>query len=479
MDCFGKSQKAAEETKIATAREKISIRVTEIATDIISKENRNLKVEDLLEIENNEITVQKNTDGTIYTEVDEENKEYVIAECDGYKFKVYANGEVELYTDEEIVQITYKKTSISEDRKKITILITVTGNKGLEKVIKSDGIEIYSTENQKQIAMDFTADSGVDYIFKAIGKGGTEKTKIINVTAGDIYTIEELENMSLGLNISYRLMKNLNFNDINSYETQEKYDYYNRDIDEDGKLDNSWEPIGNYAAPFTGTFDGQYYTISNLYINSITDYIGLFGYQGSGKIMNLYLKDVNINSTMDNVGGLVGRADGSIDQVRITGNITGRNNVGGLFGCGYGYGTISKISSWCNVTGTNCVGGICGHKYADLQNCYSRGEIIGTNGQSSGIHCGIPNGSMKYCYAACKMNGNEKYGLHAYWEDMTSSYWDAEVSGAKQDGWFPDSGKTTAEMQTQSTYADWDFNTIWEMDSDTGYPRLQWEKNKN
>ena len=40
-------------------------------------------------------------------------------------------------------------------------------------------------------------------------------------------------------------------------------------------------------------------------------------------------------------------------------------------------------------------------------------------------------------------------------------------------------GITTAEMKTQSTYTDagWDFDTVWEMDPVSGYPRLQWEKN--
>ena len=40
-----------------------------------------------------------------------------------------------------------------------------------------------------------------------------------------------------------------------------------------------WTPIGNSSTYFTGYYDGQNHTISNLYINrSSTDYVGLFGY---------------------------------------------------------------------------------------------------------------------------------------------------------------------------------------------------------
>lgn len=34
-------------------------------------------------------------------------------------------------------------------------------------------------------------------------------------------------------------------------------------------------------------------------------------------------------------------------------------------------------------------------------------------------------------------------------------------------------GKTTIEMMTQSTYKDWDFETIWCIDEGKDYPRLQ------
>ena len=67
--------------------------------------------------------------------------------------------------------------------------------------------------------------------------------KIINVTPYDIYKIEDLENIKKGLNKSYKLMNDLDFKDRDSYRTEDKYNYYNKDANGDGNPDNSWIPI--------------------------------------------------------------------------------------------------------------------------------------------------------------------------------------------------------------------------------------------
>ena len=54
-----------------------------------------------------------------------------------------------------------------------------------------------------------------------------------------------------------------------------------------------WNPIGNGSNAFYGSYDGQGYTISNLFISRSTDYIGLFGYCSAGTIENLGATDVS------------------------------------------------------------------------------------------------------------------------------------------------------------------------------------------
>ena len=59
----------------------------------------------------------------------------------------------------------------------------------------------------------------------------------------------------------------------------------------------SWTPIGKNTNAYTGTFDGQGYTISGLYLNdSNLDFVGLFGYAGSnGTVKNVGVVDSYFN----------------------------------------------------------------------------------------------------------------------------------------------------------------------------------------
>ena len=71
----------------------------------------------------------------------------------------------------------------------------------------------------------------------------------------------------------------------------------------------NWDPIGeDQITPFTGTFDGQGYTIDNLYINRSEHYLGLFGRTNGATIQNVGMVNVDITGgdTYSNIGGLVG-----------------------------------------------------------------------------------------------------------------------------------------------------------------------------
>lgn len=119
----------------------------------------------------------------------------------------------------------------------------------------------------------------------------------------------------------------------------------------------SWVPIGG-ASPFTGTFDGDGYTISNLTLDDsagvYTDGVGLFG-NASGTIQNLNLSNFTI---------------------------TGQNKVGALVGNLFG-GTIHKCCSLeGSVTGlVSKAGGLVGYMSSDpmIQNCYATSDVVGVD----------------------------------------------------------------------------------------------------
>jgi filamentous hemagglutinin family protein len=110
-------------------------------------------------------------------------------------------------------------------------------------------------------------------------------------------------------------------------------------------IGNNFTPIGTSGSPFTGDFDGQGYTISDLVINKPgQSSVGLFGYTDGSEIRNIGLIDVDING-FANVGALSGEAYSSLfENTYSTGEVVGAECVGGLVGYLYG-STISKSYS--------------------------------------------------------------------------------------------------------------------------------------
>ncbi len=130
-----------------------------------------------------------------------------------------------------------------------------------------------------------------------------------------------------------------------------------------------WEPIGTSGNRFTGSFDGNGHTISNLFIDrDDMEHVGLFGYvHGDGTIIeNVRLEHVNVTGHRE-VGGLVGSVDydpglvtiENVDMVDVT--VTGYQEVGGLIGEIYGYAAIENVELVdVNVTADRDLGGLAG-----------------------------------------------------------------------------------------------------------------------
>ena len=78
----------------------------------------------------------------------------------------------------------------------------------------------------------------------------------------------------------------------------------------------SWIPIRNVLESetgYSGTFDGQGYTISGLYCVTESNPTGLFGYiESSGSVKNVAIKDSYFNSS----GGLIGSICGQFGKSR-------------------------------------------------------------------------------------------------------------------------------------------------------------------
>ena len=148
-----------------------------------------------------------------------------------------------------------------------------------------------------------------------------------------------------------------------------------------------WEPIGARWSPYTGTFDGQGYTISGLYFNNPTSsYVGLFGSIGAnGKIFN------------------VGVLDSYFQFSQFGGGV-----------CGVNYGTVRDCKNTGSVRGLAAIGGVCGlnEKGGIIENSFNEGTVSGTgdNVQQVGGVCGYNNGTIKSCYNTASVSGQNSVG---------------------------------------------------------------------
>lgn len=201
---------------------------------------------------------------------------------------------------------------------------------------------------------------------------------------------------------------------------------------------DGWKPIDMFA----GTFDGNGYKITGLWIDRPNDNnVGLFGYIQNAKIKNLKVEIAEDKEVMGH--NSVGAIAGSIHKSSITdsyskGNIRGNNYVGGITGNIHedsivansrfegnikGWSSIggitgaidnSKIVNSCStryIRGSSNVGGITGDSIGgSIKNSCSTGSVIGALGKVGGIAGNIENSSITNSYSESELTGNGYVG---------------------------------------------------------------------
>ena len=161
---------------------------------------------------------------------------------------------------------------------------------------------------------------------------------------------------------------------------------------EDGKELLSWIPIGNYYNRWKGNMNGQGHTISNLYIKTAQNYVGLFGSTERATIQDLifdYAKVENVNTTNTNTlytGILAGYADG-----------VSPSHIRGI-----------KTTNNCTVIGQEHTGGIVGGARINFENCENHSSVKGTS-ELGGIAGSSTNINIKCCTNYGTVENNNSY----------------------------------------------------------------------
>ena len=261
-----------------------------------------------------------------------------------------------------------------------------------------------------------------------------------------------------------------------------------------------------HDGPFGGVFDGNNHSISEFSCSRSNDvYVGIFGYVKDGTIKNLKLVSPSLTDASYDDMRCVGPIAGYVETSDISGcsvvggTVEGQEYVGGLVGLCQG-GFIADCSSSASVSGTSRVGGLVGSRAIfgspDIKDCYAQGAVTGDNyvggfiGNSS--DAGIVN-----CYSSGLVTADTNVGGFSgynvsewgYSNNIISCFWDSQVNpDVNSTGNIDDpnaAGKTTVEMQTESTFtsAGWDFvgelanggSDDWAMPAGGGYPVLWYE----
>ena len=277
-----------------------------------------------------------------------------------------------------------------------------------------------------------------------------------------------------------------------------------------------WTPIGTESAPFTGTFDGAGYTITGLTTRGTSDVQGFFGVVNGGHIINVNLRNVDIEGR-NSIGGLVGRIEGgTVSGSFVTGWVDGSQDVGGLVGT-VERGSISNSDAYVEVTGGLFVGGLSGSVSdgSTVSGSYTVGTVSALS-TAGGLVGFVAGSTVSDSYAATTISSDNSGGLVGWLEGGTvsrsyatgfvssednsdntalgglvgeisgnnatvsDSFYDQTTTGQSQRD-DTDTGrgvpKTTAEMKNQATFtnSNWDFDTVWAIDptNNIGYPYLQ------
>ena len=269
------------------------------------------------------------------------------------------------------------------------------------------------------------------------------------------------------------------------------------------------------SAFFTGIFAGLGHNISNLNINTGSNYTGLFGKTGAGsQIRDLGLINAQISGA-NYTGGIVGYAYGRLSNVSLTGSsVTGADTVGGLAGILYSTdatidrssftgtvngggtsagglvgliqrGSVSNSYASATVSGHVNTGGLAGDvTYGSISNSYALGSVTGQF-TAGGLVGGMYQGTISNSYAANTVTAAVSEGgsilgsvrestlNNVFWDKTKSAYGVGTYANTTLNNV---TGLTTAQFQDTATFmaaaTGWDFNSVWMPPSGGYYPEL-------
>jgi len=297
-----------------------------------------------------------------------------------------------------------------------------------------------------------------------------------------ISNVEDLQHIHQFLNSHFILSNDINLNDV------------------------EWDPVGSFSKPFSGSFNGNGFAISNLNIISDSKVVGFFGVIKNAEISNLNLNDVFVHSSRQFVGGLAGGSiNSSINSVSVSGKVSSDSYaVGGLVADSYL--TSFTSSSFAGVVSAHrsTVGGLAGFLTSgSIKDSFSSADVIANSSfvAPAGQVGGLAGGGWGSSISSSIFYGNISIDSDAYYSSNPTSSWSSKIiletgglfGVSSTDSFCIDSfydtttssselfnecgiGLSTEDLQTpikaSGIYSSWS-EDIWNFGTSTEYPTLK------
>ena len=203
--------------------------------------------------------------------------------------------------------------------------------------------------------------------------------------------------------------------------------------------DVAWTPIGDNANPFLGNFDGQGYTVSNLYVVN-EGWAGLIGHAGKSAgstIKNVTIAGATIISNRM-AGAVVGQIYGNIDNCHVVDAeiIVTPNLVGNSYDNG---DKVGGIVGWLGDNGNN----------RTLSNCTATNVVLSAYRDVGGI--------VGYVASSTTVKDNSVSGITITVDQNTNYYGDKDVNAGyvcgRVNGTITEENNQNANSSISSTYS--------------------------
>lgn len=388
--------------------------------------------------------------------------------------------------------VWYSGSTDALDLKKIIpstgqdLKFSVTGGGNL---VELDGSWLYVTENtlsQGGIAkLALASDAALAATLK-MDKTEFDVEVILRDAFNEIGNVEEFLKINNKLFAKFRLTNNIDLSGVD------------------------FPGFGSSSLPFTGQFDGNGYVVRNAVIKTGGENVkGLFNATDGALIKKLGVENIKFEGLSKDkgvdIGGLVGACrNTTIEECYVTGEITGKDHVGGFVGGKSDNVSIRNCYAQVDITAGQQVGGFFGVTAGTVrvENSYFAGNLNAVSRGWSGGIIGLIDKKGDIEISGCVAIGNivskEVAGYHIagnmkdgdvergtikkflnnrYNEEATlttnAKQW---VLAGPQAGVLEEALAVSADnLKKQATYTalGWDFDKIWSIEEGAAYPTLK------